>query len=943
MRNPISLTINIYIYNIYTNSALVSLLKDEHLRLARDFQQQFWQSFPKSISSSSEHALRSWLESVLHIIDRDNKQWVKVRHRKLVNACPDYIDRCRDFTPGIQLSMEEDLKYVMDAFHVKHNLQNVTCRRRNRRKNIPLSNSPAINIDEDLLLECRQSSQVEGDGSPMEGGNTGTERTQPDIDVSNDRLEGKFVSENVINLSKRVLSKAEISVLSKGLKFCPTAKEIDRSKLKEDLEKFGRRMRLKWHFRDLEEDFSINPFKKRSTFNPKHDSAIEVYLSVIEQQIMDIEEGGSNFSNLSFEEREALKGLRNDSEIIIKSADKGSGVVVWDREDYLKEADSQLSDHSVYEKIDYDPSSELLVKISDCINKIRDREEMDPDTLEFFHVDNPKLGRFYLLPKIHKRLKNVPGRPVISNSGYFTENISAFLDYHLQPLAKEVKSYIKDTNDFLKKLRDLPDLPSDAIFCTIDVVGLYPNIPHEDGLEALRKSLDSRDSPKISTDTLMDLAELVLKNNFFTHNEETYHQKSGTAIGTKFAPSYAIITMGDFEEKALDGAELKPWLWWRYIDDIFMVWEHGEESLLEFITYLNNLHPTIKFTYKYSRESIEFLDVLVIRDGSGISTDLFVKDTDTHQYLDFTSCHTFHTKKGIPYGQALRIRRIVSDDHVFQTRCNDLRGWLSQRGFPDALIEEQIGKATGQDRNALLDTVRQDNKGSRDVLVLSYHPCLSRRVHDIVRNAHPILQCDLEHRKVFPEIPMVSYRRAKSLQDILVRAKVPKEQAPLENGCRGCNGRSDCKACGLITPDTHFRSNVTGKSFAIRGGPYHCNSANCVYLLECKTCGIQYVGSSGTDEGDNRFRLRANDYRSKHKKYSERKAAGTLSVTKSIEQAALHAHFAQSDHNGFHDFTFKIIDSADNLAATRKKESYWQYKLKTFLPYGLNERNVSTI
>ena len=43
-----------------------------------------------------------------------------------------------------------------------------------------------------------------------------------------------------------------------------------------------------------------------------------------------------------------------------------------------------------------------------------------------------------------------------------------------------------------------------------------------------------------------------------------------------------------------------------------MVWEHGEESLLEFIGYLNDLHPTIKFMYKYSRDSIEFLDVLII-------------------------------------------------------------------------------------------------------------------------------------------------------------------------------------------------------------------------------------------------------------------------------------------------------------------------------------------
>ena len=74
-------------------------------------------------------------------------------------------------------------------------------------------------------------------------------------------------------------------------------------------------------------------------------------------------------------------------------------------------------------------------------------------------MNKPKLGRFYLLPKIHKRLHNVPGRPVISNSGFFTEIISAFLEYHLKPFSQKVKLFIKDTNDFLKKLNELRDLP----------------------------------------------------------------------------------------------------------------------------------------------------------------------------------------------------------------------------------------------------------------------------------------------------------------------------------------------------------------------------------------------------------------------------------------------------------------------------------------------------
>ena len=102
-----------------------------------------------------------------------------------------------------------------------------------------------------------------------------------------------------------------------------------------------------------------------------------------------------------------------------------------------------------------------------------------------------KFASFYLLPKTHKWLRNVPGRPVITNSGHYAENISSFLDYDLQPVAQAVKSYIKDTNEFLKKLRSVPKFPCRIILCTMDVVGLYANILHEEGLSVLRKRLES--------------------------------------------------------------------------------------------------------------------------------------------------------------------------------------------------------------------------------------------------------------------------------------------------------------------------------------------------------------------------------------------------------------------------------------------------------------------
>ena len=66
------------------------------------------------------------------------------------------------------------------------------------------------------------------------------------------------------------------------------------------------------------------------------------------------------------------------------------------------------------------------------------------------------------------------GRPDIWNSGYYTEKISAFLEFNLKPLAQKVKSYFKNTNYFLRNIASLP-LPDNVILCIIDVVDLYPN------------------------------------------------------------------------------------------------------------------------------------------------------------------------------------------------------------------------------------------------------------------------------------------------------------------------------------------------------------------------------------------------------------------------------------------------------------------------------------
>ena len=115
----------------------------------------------------------------------------------------------------------------------------------------------------------------------------------------------------------------------------------------------------------------------------------------------------------------------------------------------------------------------------------------------------------------------------------YTENISSFLNPHLQPLTQRVKSYIKDTNHFLNKIKKTGKLPEKAILCTMDFVGLYPNIPHGEGLAYLYKFLETRENKKFSSNTLAELAEIVLINNIFEFDEKTFKQRRGTLLGLR--------------------------------------------------------------------------------------------------------------------------------------------------------------------------------------------------------------------------------------------------------------------------------------------------------------------------------------------------------------------------------------------------------------------------
>jgi hypothetical protein len=112
------------------------------------------------------------------------------------------------------------------------------------------------------------------------------------------------------------------------------------------------------------------------------------------------------------------------------------------------------------------------------------------------------------------------------------------------------------------------DLPENTLLLTMDVVSLYTNIPHDEGIEACKEAWDTRVDPDIPATYLVKLLTHVLKLNNFEFNDQHYLQVNGTAMGTKMAPSYANIFTGKLETDLLHGAPNKPLSWLRFIDDI---------------------------------------------------------------------------------------------------------------------------------------------------------------------------------------------------------------------------------------------------------------------------------------------------------------------------------------------------------------------------------------
>lgn len=720
------------------------------------------------------------------------------------------------------------------------------------------------------------------------------------------------VETTVVNLSSARLTASEISLLAKGLTFCPASGKFNEFQFYQDLDNFARNLRLREYFHDKPSRTAF-PGASGTNWSPpdQRDRYLEMYISAVQKDIMRACSKVKPFrQNLSYEERKSLDSLSRRSDVVIKPADKGGAIVILDKVDYLKEGYRQLENKDFYTELTEDPTKLFESEICRELNSLHKEGKISRDMLKAMLPIQPAPGRFYLLPKIHKT--NHPGRPIVSSNGTVTERISSALDFIIKDIVPTIPSYIQDTNQFLRTITGL-EIPEESFLVTMDVVSLYTNIPQAEGIGATVNAYMNANTPvSLDEDTLSTLLRLVLGYNNFEFDEKHFLQISGTAMGTKMAPNYANIFMASLEEPFLAARPLKPLIYKRFLDDIFFIWHHDEESLLKFVADFNSVHPSIAFTYSYSKSAVNFLDVTVQIKDNRIFTTLYKKPTDRHQYLHFKSSHPQHCKKAIPYSQAHRYRRICSDEKDFQCHAKELRTALVAKHYPERIVDDAISRAQALDRNEILTGSKPRHPKNQTNLILTYSSTLPH-VNNILAKHFNIIQQSTRLSSIFTEPPRVVYRRGRNLRDILVRARTTTVQN-IESGCRPC-GKPRCKVCKHMTSTCLAKATSSDFAFKIKE-PLNCDSSNVIYMLHCEVCDQQYIGQTGTA-----FRLRLNNHRAH---------------TRALPHLPFSKHISLPEHS-FDKIRVTLLQSGFRSSREREqRESYFIHKFRT-ITHGINE------
>ena len=404
--------------------------------------------------------------------------------------------------------------------------------------------------------------------------------------------------------------------------------------------------------------------------------------------------------NISRDQYNALLELSKNEDIIITCPDKGSGIVILNKADYIKKMEEIVADTTKFEvcKVQdlYQISRKIECKVrTTLLNLLKKSGHLTDDEYKRLYPNGSHIGVLYGLPKVHK--PNVPTRPICSMVGTSTYELGKHIADIIKPAAtSSLGTDLTNTFQFVEQIgrKDL----SDVHMISFDVKSLFTNIPLNKTINICLDRLlrgDPGIRPSIPEDTLKKLLELCVCDNTFVFNGKVYQQVDGVVMGSSLGPLLANIYMAHLEEEFYfnESRDFSPTFYRRHVDDTFCLFKKLEHAD-QFMSFINTVDPSIQFDKELEVNSqLPFLDTVVKRNNKNVFPDIstHVKPTDKGLFYNFNSFIPDRYRYNLMSCLIHGVYHIASAFTIFHEDLDVLRTKLLKNGFPLGLFDNTVG------------------------------------------------------------------------------------------------------------------------------------------------------------------------------------------------------------------------------------------------------------
>ena len=406
--------------------------------------------------------------------------------------------------------------------------------------------------------------------------------------------------------------------------------------------------------------------------------------------------------------RIAAQNLKNNDEIVIRKADKSTTYVIMDKKEYLNKIDEILSDQSKFKMIKRNP----VEKIKQKANKLIKAQNADTNALKLSEiVGDYRPGYAYGNVKTHK--KDNPLRPIISQIPSPTYKLAKSINSIIAPYIPDQYS-LKSSDDFIDLLQENDNA---GMLASLDVESLFTNVPIDPTIDIILKYVYNHPvipPPKIPKLILKELLELCTKEApFKCPNGKMYVQIEGVAMGSPLGPTFANYYMGHLEETLFENSNLKPRIYGRYIDDIFVQVEN-EAQLINLMREMRE-NSVLNFTYELNvNDKLPFLDVLVDNSGNKFRTSVYHKPTDEGFCLNGDSQCTEKYKTSVITNYLNRAYKLSSTWEEFHLEVLHIKQRLVNNNYSNTVIDKYIKSFLDQKQ------VKSPNSQGKSIIPVYY-------------------------------------------------------------------------------------------------------------------------------------------------------------------------------------------------------------------------------